>query len=105
MDFIVTKRGLASMLHSGDPAFQTLPAYFSAGLSPALARLLQTARDAGPIGGAVEPDDLLHAVRCVCVPNDDGTMTPAQRSVQLLVDGLRHRAPADRKSPRLHSSH
>lgn len=94
MDFIGTKRGLASVLHSGDPTFQALPAYFSAGLSPALAGLLEAARDAGQIGGGIEPDDLLHAVRCVCIPNDDGTMTHAHRSVALLVDGLRYRAPA-----------
>ncbi len=28
-DFIATKRGLAAALHSGDPAYNTLPTYFS----------------------------------------------------------------------------
>jgi AcrR family transcriptional regulator len=92
MDFIATKRGLASALHSGDPTFQSLPAYFSARLAPALAALLARAADAGEIGGGIEPDDLLHAVRCICVPNEDGSMTHAERSVGLLVDGLRYRA-------------
>ena len=35
-DSIATKRGLATALHSGDPAFSTLPAYFDARLQPAL---------------------------------------------------------------------
>src|SRR5271157_1098463 len=36
VDFIVAKRGLATALHSGDPAFDTLPAYFQKRLRPAL---------------------------------------------------------------------
>src|SRR4051812_13209198 len=39
-DFIATKRGLASALHSGDPAFNTLPTYFDTRLRPALGALL-----------------------------------------------------------------
>src|ERR1700722_19369225 len=34
--FIATKRGLAAALHSGDPAYDSLPAYFEKRLLPAL---------------------------------------------------------------------
>ena len=34
--FVATKRGLATALHSGDPAFDALPAYFEQRLRPAL---------------------------------------------------------------------
>ena len=40
VDFIAAKRGLATALHSGDPAYDTLPAYFKKRLEPALRTLL-----------------------------------------------------------------
>jgi AcrR family transcriptional regulator len=85
--FIATKRGLAPALHSGDPAFETLRAYFEQRVRPALRTLLESAVAAGEIRNDVESDDLLHAVACLCMPaQDDGR---AQRMVALLVDGLR----------------
>jgi hypothetical protein len=36
VDFIAAKRGLAAALHSGDPAYDALPAYFDERLRPAL---------------------------------------------------------------------
>src|SRR5690606_22760421 len=39
-EFLATKRGLASALHSGDPAFDALPGYFLGRLGPALGFLL-----------------------------------------------------------------
>ena len=35
-EFVATKRGLAAALHSGDPAFDSLPGYFMARLEPVL---------------------------------------------------------------------
>ena len=88
--FIATKRGLAAALHSGNPIFEPLPAYFEQRLRPALARLLETAIAAGEIRADVEADDLLHAVASLCMPaRDDGR---AKRMVALLVDGLRRGA-------------
>jgi AcrR family transcriptional regulator len=92
MHFIVTKRGLASALHSGDPTFNSLPAYFNDNLGPALRSLLAAAADAGAIRVDANVNDLLHAVRSACVPNDDGSVDHAQRIVDLLVDGLRYGA-------------
>ena len=59
--FIATKRGLAAALHSGDPAFDALPAYFRKHLEPALQSLLDAAVTAGQIRDDVEAYELLQA--------------------------------------------
>lgn len=85
--FIATKRGLAPALHSGNPAFETLRAYFERRVRPAVRTLLESAVAAGEIRNDVESDELLQAVASLCMPaQDDGR---AQRMVALLVDGLR----------------
>ena len=56
--FIATKRGLATALHSGDPAFDALPAYFQKRLLPALRTVLDAAAAAGEVRADIEPDDL-----------------------------------------------
>ncbi|HEX2132159.1 MAG TPA: TetR/AcrR family transcriptional regulator [Actinophytocola sp.] len=90
--FIATKRGLAAALHSGDPAFDVLPAYFDQRLRPALGSLLEAAVAAGEIRADVDADDLLHAVRNLCVAADDDGSDHVHRMVGLLVDGLRYGA-------------
>lgn len=92
VDFIVAKRGLAAALHSGGPAFETLPAYFDERLVPALRKLLNAAVASGEMRGDVEPYDLLRAVASLCMPSSDGDPAQARRLVALLVDGLRYRA-------------
>jgi AcrR family transcriptional regulator len=85
--FVATKRGLAPALHSGNPAFEPLRAYFERRVRPALRMLLESAVAAGEIRNDVESDELLHAVASLCMPaQDDGR---ARRMVALLVDGLR----------------
>jgi len=96
MKFVATKRGLAIALHSGDPAFQALPAYFQDHLGPALQALLDAAVDAGAIRAGVDPLDLLSAVAKLCIPpvgTDD--ISRASRMVSLLIDGLRYGASPD----------
>jgi AcrR family transcriptional regulator len=90
--FIATKRGLAAALHSGDPAFEPLPAYFAERLGPALGALLDAAVAAGEIRDGVDPTDLLHAVAnlSVSTPGNDGAQPHLM--VGLLVDGLRYGA-------------
>lgn len=89
--FIAAKRGLAAALHSGDPAFDALPAYFDTHLRPALGSLLEAAATAGEIRADVDPSDLLQAVANLSRPADeDGGHT--ERMVGLLVDGLRYGA-------------
>jgi AcrR family transcriptional regulator len=90
VDFIATKRGLAAALHSGDPAYSALPAYFNKRLRPALAGLIEAAVAADAVRPGVEPGDLLLAVANLC----HGQKEPAyaRKMVELLVDGLRYRA-------------
>jgi AcrR family transcriptional regulator len=97
--FIATKRGLATALHSGNPAFDTLPAYFKQRLQPALQTLLEAAAAAGEVRADVEPDDLLRAVGSLCMQAHDGGTAHARRMVALLVDGLRYGASPPMTTP------
>src|SRR5215472_11610110 len=92
VDFIAAKRGLATALHSGNPAYETLPAYFQRRLRPALKTLLEAATAAGEVRAGVEPNDLLRAVASLCAPAHDGNPAHPRRIVALLVDGLRYGA-------------
>jgi AcrR family transcriptional regulator len=94
VDFISAKRGLAAALHSGDPAYNSLPAYFQQRLRPALQTLLEAAAAAGKVRGGVEPYDLLRAVASLCTPAHDVGPDHARRMVDLLIDGLRYGAIA-----------
>jgi AcrR family transcriptional regulator len=87
--FIATKRGLAAALHSGDPAFDSLPGYFKERLQPALRSLLDAAAAAGEVRADVEPHELLKAVGSLCMTARDVGPEYARRMVALLVDGLR----------------
>lgn len=90
--FVATKRGLAAALHSGDPAFEALPSYFTAELGGALERLLDAAADAGTIRRDVDATQLLYAAANLC--HSAGSEEQSQVLVGLLVDGLRYRATA-----------
>ena len=89
---VATKRGLATALHSGDPAFDTLPAYFEQRIQPAFRTLLDTAAAAGEVRSDIEPCDLLRAVGSLCMSARDAGPAYARRMVALLVDGLRYGA-------------
>ncbi|MFI6832457.1 TetR/AcrR family transcriptional regulator [Kribbella sp. NPDC050241] len=95
-EFIATKRGLATALHSGDPAFDALPDYFMQRLGPALGGLLEAAAAAGEIRADISPKDLLYAVSTLCMPLTDEGPGYSQRMVGLLVDGLRYGADTSR---------
>jgi AcrR family transcriptional regulator len=98
-EFVATKLGLAAALHSGDPAFNALPAYFREHLGPAFQTLLETAEAAGAIRGGVDAHDLLGAVANLCVP-PPGSDDPARahQMVALLIDGLRYGADTSQSS-------
>jgi AcrR family transcriptional regulator len=94
VDFIAAKRGLAAALHSGDPAFEALPAYFDARLRPALRDLVDAAVAAGEVRADIEPSDLLSAVASLSMQTRHPDPAHARRMVALLVDGLRYGANA-----------
>jgi AcrR family transcriptional regulator len=91
-EFLATKRGLATALHSGDPAYCALPAYFMQRLGPALRSLLEAATASGEIRGGISAKDILHAVANLCVPVPGEGVAYSQRMVALLIDGLRYGA-------------
>lgn len=87
--FIATKKGLASALHSGDPAFATLPDYFRQNFEPALASLLDEACAAGVTQDGVLPYDLLRAIGNLSVASGKDGAEHTARMVDLLIKGLR----------------
>jgi AcrR family transcriptional regulator len=99
-EFLATKRGLATALHSGDPAFDALPGYFRQRLGPALGSLLEAAAASGEIRTGVSPQDLLYAVANLSLPVADEGVSYSQRMVALLIDGLRYGAGAGTGQPR-----
>ncbi|MFB7274318.1 TetR/AcrR family transcriptional regulator [Streptomyces sp. NPDC056244] len=90
--FIATKRGLSAALHSGDPAYDSLPAYFEQRLMPILSALIDTAAKAGEIRSDVDADDVLIATRNLTLPAQEDSNGHTQRMIALLVDGMRYGA-------------
>ncbi len=97
--FIATKKGLAAALHSGDQAFDALPAYFQARFEPALGALLEAAAASGDIRGGVAPYDLLRAVGNLSVSTGEEGTAHTARMLDLLIDGLRYGATARQEPP------
>ena len=94
--FVAAKRGLAKALHSGDPAFDSLPGYFDQRLRPALRMLLEAASASGQVRADVDADELLGAAASLCMSAHNAGSGRAERMVALLVDGLRHGASASK---------
>ena len=93
-DFIATKRGLASAPHSGNPAIDSLPAYFQQRLEPALRSLQEAAGSAGEVRTDISAEELLGAVASLCMHAYKQGPDQVRRMVGLLVDGLRYGASA-----------
>ena len=88
--YVATKRGLAKALHSGDPAYDALPAHFDQRLRPALRGLLDAAVAAGAVRDDVDPDELLSAVASLGMSVHQPDPARVERMVDLLIDGLRY---------------
>lgn len=90
--FVATKQGLAAALHSGDPAYEPLAAYFSATLSPTFSRLVDIAIEAGIVSRQVDASEFLGAVANLSHgggPARADSTERAERMVRLLLAGLR----------------
>ncbi len=101
MDFFATKRGLAAALHSGDPAYSSLPSLFSKRMHAALKSLLDAAVTAGVRPG-VDAGHLLLTVAALCRGPNGEEPPYARQMVDLLVDGLRYgnESPKRPRGPR-----
>jgi AcrR family transcriptional regulator len=89
-EFVGTKRGLASVLHSGDPAFEDLPRYFMEHLEPALDGLLGAARASGHVRADVTARDVLLTVALMRQPVRGEDPHLNERMIRIFVEGLRH---------------
>jgi AcrR family transcriptional regulator len=91
-DFVGTKRGLASALHSGDPAYDNLPQRLLDRLEPALQMLLDRA-----IGGGYDRDDatareVLMTIALICQPVRGEQPNFNQRMTRVFMQGLRRQS-------------
>jgi AcrR family transcriptional regulator len=89
IDFLITKRGLASALRSDSAAFETLHAYFLDRLVPVCAQLLDAAAAAGQIVPDVDAYGLMRGIGNLCIGADNDPDYDARRMVQLVIAGLR----------------
>lgn len=90
-DFMGTKKGLATALHSGDEAYADLPGYFRERFEPALARLLDRARAAKALRIDVKPYDLLRAIGNLSVAEGEDRDAHVKQMVALMIGGLLER--------------
>ncbi|MDQ0809055.1 AcrR family transcriptional regulator [Streptomyces sp. B3I7] len=93
VDFLVTKHGLASVLRSDDPGFQSLHAHFLDRLLPVCSELLDAAVASGEIRPGLKPYQLMRGVGNLCIGAERDPEYDARRLVGILVAGLRQ--PAD----------
>ncbi|MFG1708158.1 TetR/AcrR family transcriptional regulator [Nonomuraea sp. M3C6] len=89
VDFLVTKHGLAAVLHSDDAGFDTLHAYFIDRLVPVCAQLLEAAAAAREIRSDVDALELMRGVGNLCIGADNDPHYDARRLVEFLISGLR----------------
>ncbi|MEU9736696.1 helix-turn-helix domain-containing protein [Streptomyces sp. NPDC048002] len=89
VDFLVTKHGLAAVLHSDEAGFGTLHAYFLDRLVPVCTGLLDAAAAAGEVRPDIRALELMRGVGNLCIGAEDNPDYDARRLVGLLVAGLR----------------
>ena len=89
-ELVGTKRGLASALHSGDPAFDELPDYIMERLEPALDGLLSAARAGGHVRADATAREVLLTVALMCQPVRGEDRYFNERMITIFIEGLRH---------------
>jgi len=87
-DFVGTKRGLASALHSGDPAYDDLPQHLLDRLEPALQALLARAVDGGYTRDDVTAREVLTTIALICQPVHGEQPSFNQRMTRVFMEGL-----------------
>jgi AcrR family transcriptional regulator len=93
-DFVGTKRGLASALHSGDPAYDDLPQHLLDRLEPALQTLLARAADSGYARDDVTAREVLLTIALLCQPVPGEQPGFNQRMTRVFMEGLARAAAA-----------
>jgi len=93
-DFVGTKRGLASALHSGDPAYDDLPQHLLDRLEPALQTLLRRAVAGGYARDDVAAREVLITIALICQPVRGEQPGFNQRMTGVFMAGLGRAAEA-----------
>jgi AcrR family transcriptional regulator len=88
VDFLVTKHGLAAVLHPDSVGFGALHAYFLDRLVPVCAQLLAAAAEAGEISADVDAYELMRGIGNLCVGAGNDPRYHARHMVELLIAGL-----------------
>ena len=88
---MATKTGLASALHSGDPAYDDLPQHLLDRLEPAAQTLLARAVDVGCVRADITAREVLTTVALLCHPVPGEPPSFTRRMVQIFTDGLTRR--------------
>ena len=86
--FVGTKQGLASALHSGDPAYDDLPQHLMDRLEPALQTLLARAVDGGYARDHVTAREVLMTIALICQPVPGEQPSFNQRMTRVFLEGL-----------------
>ena len=94
-EFVGTKRGLASALHSDDPAYDDLPQHLLDRLEPALQTLLARAVDSGCARDDVTAREVLVTIALICHPVPGEQPSFNQRMTRVFMEGLGCAAKAD----------
>jgi AcrR family transcriptional regulator len=100
-DFVGTKRGLASALHSGDPAYDDLPQHLMDRLEPALQTLLARAVDRGYARDDVTAREVLMTIALICQPVPSEQPGFNQRMIRVFMQGLRRSHVLDQAVPQV----
>jgi AcrR family transcriptional regulator len=87
-DFVGTKRGLASALHSGDPAYDDLPQHLLDRLEPVLQTLLARAVDAGYARDDATAREVLMTIALIGQPVPGQPPGFNQRMTRVFMEGL-----------------
>lgn len=90
-DFVGTKHGLASALHSGDPTYDDLPQRLLDRLEPALQTLLARAIDSGDARDDVTARQILMTIALICQPVPGEQASFNRRMTRVFLAGLRER--------------
>jgi AcrR family transcriptional regulator len=86
--FVATKRGFASALHSGDPAYQPLPAQFLGVLAERVQRILDAGVREGTIRADVRAEDLIGALSRLADSHPAEADSGGASMTGVLLDGL-----------------
>lgn len=89
VDFLVTKHGLAAILHSDNARFEALHAYFLDRLLPVVTQLLEAAAEAGDVQPGIDAYEFMRAVGNLCVGAESDARYDPRRMIGYLLTGIR----------------